>query len=77
MYRIYNVYIADKKSKRCRKKTSRFEFDELDNEEQRMIQLAVRNSMKETKRATKTVPEAPTFRPTREEFKDPLQYIQK
>lgn len=63
--------------KRRRIKTSRYEFDVLDNEEHRMIQQALENSKSEYKRVDIVVPEAPTFYPTIEEFKDPLAYIDK
>jgi hypothetical protein len=64
-------------SRRVRRKTSRFEFDALDNEEQKLIQQALRNSKRETKRVDVTVPEAPIYHPTAEEFKRPLDYIMK
>jgi hypothetical protein len=60
-----------------RTKTARFEFDELDNEEQKMIQQAIKNSKRDSKRVERTVPEAPVFHPTIEEFKDPFAYINK
>ena len=66
--------------KRVRTKTSRFEFDSLDNDEQRMIQQAIRNSKKEFKRvehAELIIPECPTYYPTIEEFKNPFEYISK
>ena len=50
----------------------------MDNDEQRMIQQAIRNSKKEFKRvehAALVIPECPTYYPTVEEFKDPFQYI--
>jgi hypothetical protein len=60
-----------------RQKTARFEFDDLDNEEQRLLQQAIKNSLKETKRVERTVPEAPTYRPTLEQFRDPYGYIKR
>jgi jmjN domain len=68
------------RKKRVRTKTSRFEFDSLDNDEQRMIQQAIRNSKKEFKRvehAELIIPECPTYYPTIEEFKNPFGYISK
>lgn len=61
--------------KRRRAKTNRFDFDGLDNEEQLMIQQAVKNSQRDQYRCQCEIPEAPTFRPTVEEFMDPLGYI--
>jgi hypothetical protein len=67
----------DKGSRRRRTKTSRFEFDFLDNEEQRLLQQALKVSKKETKRVEMEIPDALVFYPTAEEFMDPLIYIQK
>lgn len=75
----YPVHIQSRK-KRVRTKTARFEFDSMDNDEQRMIQQAIRNSKKEFKRvehAELIIPEAPTYYPTVEEFKNPFEYISK
>jgi hypothetical protein len=62
-------------TKRRRHKPSRFDFDDLDNEEQRLIQQAIKNSQIETQRITVDVPDAPTYHPTVEEFMNPLAYI--
>lgn len=67
----------DKSSRRRRTKTSRFEFDFLDNEEQRLLQQALKVSKKETKRVELEIPDAPVYYPTKDEFMDPLTYIQK
>jgi len=61
--------------RRRRVKTKTFEFDELDNEEQRMIQQALKNSQMQTTRVQVDVPQAPVYHPTVEEFKNPLKYI--
>lgn len=45
-----------------------------------MIQQAIKNSKKEFKRVDHgalVIPDAPTYYPTIEEFKDPFQYISK
>eukprot|EP01041_Mallomonas_annulata_P010702 gene10702-22343_t len=63
--------------KRRRTKPIRFEFDSLENDEQRLLQQALQNSRKDMKREQISIPEAPVFYPTLEEFKDPMQYIQK
>jgi hypothetical protein len=49
----------------------------LENEEQKLLQQAIKNSKRETKRIDIPVPDAPTLRPTIEEFKNPLTYINK
>jgi hypothetical protein len=62
--------------KRSRIKTSRFESES--NDEQRMIQQAIRNSKTEFKRSDFTnlsIPDAPIYYPTVEEFKNPFKYI--
>jgi len=61
--------------RRRRLKTKTFEFDELDNEEQKMIQQALKNSQMQTARVKFDVPQAPVYHPTVEEFKNPLGYI--
>lgn len=82
MYAFFNNFTSvtifyEQSSRRVRRKTTRFEFDSLDNDEQRLIQQALQNSKRETRRAELTVPEAPTYYPTIEEFKNPLEYIMK
>ena len=66
-----------RESRRTRRRTSRFEFDGLDNEEQKLLQQAIKNSKKETKRVECTIPMAPTYYPSAEEWRDPFQYIAK
>ena len=66
-----------RQSRRQRRRTSRFEFDGLDNEEQKLIQQAIKNSKKDTKRVELEIPMAPTFYPTVEEFRNPYVYISK
>ena len=48
----------------------------MDNEEQRLIQQAIHNSRYEVRRVVHEMPDAPVKRPTREEFENPLEYIQ-
>lgn len=60
---------------RRRVKTSRYETDDYDNQEQRLFQQALENSRKDQRRIVYDVPEAPVKRPTMEEFSDPIQYI--
>jgi hypothetical protein len=45
------------------------------DEEARQLQLALRNSRKDTHKTTTPIPEAPTYYPTIEEFQDPLEYV--
>jgi hypothetical protein len=61
--------------KRRRMKVSRLMDEDLLDEETRQLQLALRNSRQEIQKTTVPVPDAPTYRPTLEEFKDPLEYI--
>ena len=49
----------------------------LDNDEQRLLQQAIKNSLVDRKRVDVDVPEAPTYYPTLEEWTDPYQYIHK
>ena len=49
----------------------------LDNDEKRALHQALKNSMVDRKRVDLPVPEAPTYYPTLEEWKDPYQYIRK
>lgn len=69
-----------KRSRRRVVKTNHFDFDGLDNEEQRMVQQAIRNSQRDQKRAARDsciIPLAPVFHPSPEEFTNPIQYISK
>jgi len=65
------------RGKRRRVKTKTFDFEEVDNEEKRLLQLAMKNSQLETTRAKHTIPTAFTYYPTVEEFKNPIAYIAK
>jgi hypothetical protein len=56
-------------------KVSRLMDEDLLDEETRQLQLALRNSRKEIQKTTVPVPEAPTYYPSLEEFRDPLEYI--
>ena len=68
--------MCEQRSKRRRRvKTKTYDFEEEDNEEKRLLQLALKNSQLETTRVKHTLPPAPTFYPTVEEFKNPLAYI--
>lgn len=49
--------------------------DILDNAEQKLIMQAIENSKRETRREEYDVPDAPTYYPTVDEFRDPLKYI--
>lgn len=72
-----NTYSYIQSNKRRRVKVSRFEEDMLGNDEQRLLQQAIKNSLVDRKRVIVEVPSAPTYYPTLEEFKDPYQYIHK
>lgn len=61
--------------KRRRMKVSRLMDEDLIDEETRQLQLALRNSRKETHKTTTPVPEAPTYYPSVEEFQNPLEYV--
>jgi len=63
------------KRRRTASRMNRFDFDELGNKEQELLQKALKNSRRETKRVEVEIPMAPTFHPTVEEFRDPLTYI--
>lgn len=45
------------------------------DEETRQLQLALRNSRQDIQNHYTPVAEAPTYRPTIEQFRDPLEYI--
>lgn len=80
IFHIMNTLSKELSSKRVRKKSISSSFESLDNNEQRMIQQAIRNSKIEFKRiehAQVSIPDAPTYHPTVEEFKNPLEYISK
>lgn len=79
---IFSLYLKENLSeypyeKRKRTRISRFQFDDVDPEEQRMLQQALRNSIKDTKVQDQHVPDAPVYYPTLEQFKDPLGYIKR
>lgn len=58
-------------------KTTRFDFDFSENEEQRFLQQALKISRIETCRKEVDLPDAPVFYPTAEEFRDTMGYITK
>lgn len=68
-------YEGSVSNKRRRTKPSRYEVEYLRNEENLMLQQALKVSKLDTKRSNLQVPEAPTFHPTIKEFMDPLKYI--
>ena len=49
--------------------------EDLLDEEARQLQLAIQNSRQDTQNHYTPVAEGPTYRPTIEEFRDPLGYI--
>ena len=63
--------------KRRRQKSLRLTYEATDNDEQRLIEQAVKNSLKDVARIDVPVPEAPVFHPSIEEFKNPIAYIRK
>ena len=63
------------RNKRRRKATNRFEFDSMENEEQRLVQQAIKNSTIDSVKREFEIKEAPVYYPTIEEFRDPLKYI--
>jgi hypothetical protein len=65
------------RQKRQRKQVARFDDIYANNEEERLLQQAIKNSLKETARFKSEIPDAPVFYPTIEEFKNPLAYIKK
>lgn len=66
-----------KKPSRERKRVARYQAEDYEGsiEEERLVQQALKNSMKETRRVEFDIPNAPTMYPTAEEFKDPMKYI--
>jgi histone demethylase JARID1 len=65
------------RSKRRRIKPARFDFNFLDNEEQRFLQQALKISKMDKERKEIPIPEAPVFYPTEEEFLDCVGYVRK
>ena len=63
------------RAKRRRKSTNHFEFDSIQNEEQKLFQQALKNSTIDHFKQDLEIREAPTYYPSRIEFKDPLKYI--
>ena len=65
------------RSKRRRRAPAVFKNDgfDMDNEQLRLLQVAVENSRAENVAADVHIDEAPTFHPTVEEFQDPIKYI--
>jgi hypothetical protein len=52
----------------------------MSTEEERMIKLALKNSLAETQSSTQaldSIEEMKTYYPTTEEFKNPIEYIEK
>lgn len=62
-----------------RKRKAAQKFEPINNDELILLQQALENSKKETKRVNMAleVPEAPTFYPAEDEWKNPLEYISK
>ena len=71
------ILLHQENQKRKRIKTNRYDFDPLDNKEERLLQQALANSRKDIRVEQIPVPDGPVYHPTVEEFKDPLKYIQK
>jgi len=68
--------LAPNENKRRRVRTSKFNYDDVvDNEEQKLLQQAIQNSIIEKERVQRDIPDAPVYYPTVEEFKDPMAYI--
>ena len=63
--------------KRKRRPAMHFVPEDTRNIEQKILQQAIVNSRKETKRTQTEIRGAPVFHPSVEEFKNPLAYIAK
>ena len=77
MVRAVDSPNGDDRSKRRRRAPATFKSDlgDMDNEQLRLLQVAVENSRAENVASDVHIDDAPTFRPTIEEFQDPIKYI--
>lgn len=65
----------EKRARRMTHKPQAYDFAEMENKEQMLLQKALANSRRDTKREDVDVPLAPSFYPTVDEFREPLKYI--
>ena len=63
------------RSKRRRRAPTAFADSSMDNEQLRLLQVALENSRAESTAADVHIEAAPTFHTTLEEFQDPIKYI--
>jgi histone demethylase JARID1 len=66
---------SEKRARRMTHKPQAYDFAEMENKEQMLLQKALANSRRDTKREDVDVPLAPSFYPTVDEFREPLKYI--